>query len=390
MKKVIATAAGLMLVGAMATTALADVNLSGDARARFYTQDNFDLNDDVDDVNQKIDSRVRLAIEGNAGGVLAKARVKIGDGTWDGGNFTGGDVETDYAWVEAPVGPITVSAGRQIINFGNQFVVWDERHDRLKGLYQNDTTTLALFYDKNVEFDTADTTVTVTGMDNMGLPAAAAVTTTTTNAASEANDDDSNGYGAVFEQKFGDWKVGLLGVYLDNEISDTQTTVGSLAINGSLPGVMIVGEIGFVDADTADNTAVGGFLAAVLPMDNLTIILPAAFTSDGMVADGDFKPTYLYGTQGTMGCMGIINFGQLGDTVAVAPTVEFKAADNVTLHGAVAYADVDGFTDITEIDAGIYYSISENATIKAAAAYGMLGDDYDDIASYALFIETKF
>ena len=42
MKKVIAAAAGLMLVGAMVGTASAAVSIKGDARARFLFQQNYD------------------------------------------------------------------------------------------------------------------------------------------------------------------------------------------------------------------------------------------------------------------------------------------------------------------------------------------------------------
>ncbi|MDH4319750.1 MAG: porin, partial [Desulfobulbaceae bacterium] len=143
MKKVIATAAGLVLVGAMAGSALAEVNVTGDARARFYTKDNYDLNSDADDDNSKVESRVRMMVDGKYENAFAKARVNIGDGTWDDGKNTGADVKSDYAFLGLNMGPTTVTMGRQIADFGYKFFIWDARKDRLKGSWNvSDATTL--------------------------------------------------------------------------------------------------------------------------------------------------------------------------------------------------------------------------------------------------------
>lgn len=373
MKKVIATAAGLMLLGAMAGSAMADVTFSGDARARFWTKDNFDLNDDADDDNSKIESRVRLAFEGNHNGAFAKARLNIGEATWDGGHGTN-DIYTDYAYIGLPVVEgVTVTAGRQINEFGNGFWIQDERADRLKGVWANEATatTLAAFYDKSVEFVRSTSTITVTGVDQNGAAASGTITSSSLVASSEASDDDINLYGLYLKQGLGaDWTAELLGLYraddVNNGNADTTGYAGGLAFTGKLPGATLVGEFSYQDADFqgTEDAGYGGFIGVVLPIDQLTIVLPAAYTADGFVADDDWKPTYLYGVGDPMG---IMNFGAMGDTWAVAPSVDFKIVDNVTLHGGVAYADVDGFAKITELDGGLRVDVTDQSWCIARA-----------------------
>lgn len=366
MKKVIATAAGLMLVGAMASAAMAEVQFGGDARARFYTRDNYDMNDDVTDDNQKIDSRVRLSMDGTYQKAFAKAQVKIGDssldgtssppgdgGIWDGGTNTGGDVETDYAYMGVELCPITITAGRQPSNFGNKFWSWDQRYDRLKATWSAGDATLAAFYDKYDEFRTGST-----GLDTDA----------------EANDEDTNRYGAAWKHNWiNKWGTDLAVVYKDDEMSgDRSGWASSFAFSGPAGPITLVGEATYQEADyqgTVDD-GVGGFAAAVINNGGpLTIILPVAATQDGYVTDGNFEPTYLFGTDDNP--IGIIKFGELGDTWAVAPSLDYKVSDLLTLHGGVAYADIDEALSIVEIDGGLIFTITDKTSANVKLAHGI-------------------
>ncbi len=383
MKKLIATAAGLMLVGAMASTAVASVKVSGDARARLYFQDNFDLNDDVDDKDQKINSRVRIVFNGEEekSKAFAKARIKIGDGTFDGGRDTGGvEVQTDYAYMGMPLGPVTVSAGRQVANFGHKFWGWDGRVDRLKAVWSQDGTTVAAFYDKWVEFIPQTVTITVPGLNTeTGFAENVNIQTSGVNAAAEASDEDVNRYGAVLKQAFGDWSIQAIAIFRDNEVEGSDVGegwTGSFAFSGKVASTSLVGELSYKEADYAASAddQWGGFIAAVMSMGQATVVLPFAYTADGFVSDNDFKPTYLYGT---VDPMGILNFGQGGDTWALAPSVDYKLSDQLTLHGGIAYADIEDLASLWEIDAGMQYNLSDKTWTKVRFAYGIPDADGD-------------
>lgn len=377
MKKLIATAAGLMLVGAMASTAAASVSVSGDARARLYFQDNFDLNDDVDDKDQKINSRVRIVFNGEEekSKAFAKARIKIGDGTFDGGRDTGGvEVQTDYAYMGMPLGPVTVSAGRQVANFGHKFWGWDGRVDRLKAVWSQEGTTVSAFYDKWVEFIPSQATVIIPGLNsNTGLAENVNIVTSGVDARAEASDEDVNRYGATVKHAFGDWSVQGIAIYRDNEVQDSDAGEGwtaSFAFSGKVASTSLVGELSYKEAGYTNSVddQWGGFIAAVMSMGQATVILPLAYTADGYITDNDFKPTYLYGT---VDPMGILDFGQGGDTWAFAPSVDYKLSDQLTLHGAIAYADIDELATLVEFDAGVQYNLSDKTWTKVRFAYGI-------------------
>ncbi len=374
MKKVIATAAGLMLVGAMASAAMADngVSLNGDARFRAYTKVDYDLNADADDDNQKLNTRTRIGMVGTFENTSANIRLKIGDGDWDGGTNTGGvEVQTDYAYLAAKFGNTTVSAGRMIAGWGYKFAAWDGRKDRLKVVTKvSDATTVLAAYDKNVE-NTAnvDTRTLVYNADgSVGYTG-----TLTDNSAENATDNDSNGYLAGWIQNWGIASTKLLAVYSDDERTGGEGRLALVTLAWSVnPGAMtILGEVSYKEgAGTADDQ-IGGFAGVVLPMGDMTVILPAAFTQDGFVADNDFKPTYMFGTGDPMG---IMDFGTGGDTIAFAPSVDYKMG-NITLHGGVAYAQIDGFADVTEVDAGVTAGINKNSYVALKAAYLSVSPD---------------
>ena len=95
MKKVIAAAAGLMLVGTMVSSASAAVTFSGDARVRAYYQTDYDFGRETDGVRenekeQSWSSRVRVVVRAESkGGAYARARIRMADTTWDGTNNRG-------------------------------------------------------------------------------------------------------------------------------------------------------------------------------------------------------------------------------------------------------------------------------------------------------------
>ncbi len=364
MKKIIATAAGLMLAGAMVSTAVAadGVSFSGDARFRALTKVDYDLNADMNDDNEFLNTRTRLAISGDFENTFAHMRLKIGDGNWDGGHNTGGvEVETDYAYLGAKLGNTTVTAGRQVASWGNKFLIWDARKDRLKVVTKvSDTTKVLAFYDKRTE--TVDNVVDLDDINGL-------------DAAENATDNDMNTYAAGWIQDWGVATTKFLALYLDDETTGGDGRMfGTLAFSVTPGAATIIGEVSYKEGAGSADDQVGGFAGVILPMGDMTIVLPVAFTQDGFVADNDFQPTYMFGTANPMA---IMNFGDNGDTLAFAPYVDYKMGD-ITLHGGITYAEIDGFADVTEVDAGITVALNKNAYVSAKAAYLSVSPEYGD------------
>ena len=199
MKKVIAAAAGLLLTGALVTTASAAVSFSGDARYRGYYEKDYDLGvltpDPVTGIPSRTfekqfdqNSRFRVKVDADAaGGAYVRSRIRIGNGRHGvpGGSKT--DVSTDYMEVGVPIGPVTIEGGRMRANL-TKFFLWDARNDQIIAKWSNDMTGLQFWYQKVLE-----------SQNNI-------------------DDNDIVGYYGLWTQKFaGDWNMVVAGAYFDDQ-----------------------------------------------------------------------------------------------------------------------------------------------------------------------------
>jgi len=161
MKKVIAAAAGLMLVGTMVGSASADVSFGGDARARGYYQQNKDFGQTTVDEetgavtrnNEQqnfINSRVRIQARATApGGAYAVGRALYGAATWDGGNSGTADIGADKAYIGVPMGMTLLQAGRLPTDLlrSTSFFEQDITRDGLQfDVMATDMATIGLWY----------------------------------------------------------------------------------------------------------------------------------------------------------------------------------------------------------------------------------------------------
>lgn len=352
MKKLIVAAAGLMLAGAMVSTASADagVSFTGDARARgFYLQDyNFDDSD-----TSNWNSRVRLKFKGESkGGAYAVARVRMADAKWDGTQKTralgeGSNIYTDYAYIGAPVGPITVEAGMMPFNV-TKFSVYDIRVDGVHLKYATDTTTVVGFYHKVDEFDEADA------------------------ALDAVNDDDIDRFGVLLDQKFdGGW--GVIGsVWMKNDDQGDGDGVAAAAeVTGAVGTVGLLADAAWYEADyagTADDN-VGVYGQAAIPMGAVTLAIGAGATMDGFVADGDFGPFIMLSDVSNIATG--IGIGALGDTNFAALVPSVQVSEQLTLTGVVAYADIDNDAadSALEVSGRAAFAVTEGATLSAEVGY---------------------
>jgi len=364
MKKVIAVAAGLMLTGALVTTASAAVSFSGDARVRGYYETDYDFGRTVpipdtglrtrtDEKDVKANSRYRVKINADAkGGAYVRSRIKIGDGTHGVGGKT--DVTTDYMYVGVPMGPITVEGGRMPANL-TKFFLWDRRHDMIIGKWANDMTGVQFWYHKIAE--------------NGDL----------------INDDDVTGYYGLLTQKFaGDWGLTVAGAYVDDSTpTDLSGFTGTIGFGGPAGPVILAGEFSYKNADlqVGEDDGYGGYLEAGMDFGATSVKLNGGWAQDGFSADDDFGFIMLGGassiTPGAVDTFGDFN-GVTSDTTWLGGTVGFKASEALSLTGILAYAKFDEFGDGFEISGRLVYGISDGANIQWDMGYLSWSSDTEE------------
>jgi hypothetical protein len=357
MKKVIAAAAGLMLVGTMAATASADVSFGGDARARFLYQENKDFGGfsvDEDGIrsreNQKenkVTSRFRLQARGTtAGGAYAVGRILMGDGTWDGGNSGTKDSFVDKAYIGVPMGAATLEAGRLYYDLlkTTKFFEQDKGVDGAKLHFKvSDMATIGLWYFLDYEAFQNDDKV---------------------------DDNDQARYGIYADLKFaGDWGTRLGVVYNDDQVDtdgrDDDGAYGGIEFAGPGGPLAISGALAFDDRGEGD-TGYGGFVQGGMKFGATSVALNVGFTDKFFTTDGDFGFIMLGGGSAisayTIGSEGESNWW-------IGAPMSFAVSEALTLKGALAYMDMDLFGEGFEISGGATYQISDGANVEFLIGY---------------------
>ena len=326
--------------------------IGGDARVRGTCRINYDLDDDADDDSCKWDQRVRLKITAQiTGGVEVRVRLTAGNGDWNGGMNTGSTVVTDYAYIVVPVGTVTIEAGRQPFSWGNKFLVWDARVDRLEIVAGLDTATVGVFADKLVE-----------SYGPEGIL-----------------DNDVNDYGVYAVYNANDVEAGVVVVFRKNDVMDDSDGIyGSLYANVDVSGVSVSAEVAargddafYLNAD--EDTQYGGFVSASMAMDALTVGALGAFTLNGYVADTHFTPSLFIGTDQPSA---MLDFGDMGDTLLGAVFAGYQATPELNVSAVLAYVSWEGYPDSDtidasafEVDANLTYNLAKNTTYSAGIGY---------------------
>jgi len=399
MKKVMVAAAGLMLVGAMATTAMAEFKFSGDARTRFYYQNEFDFRDANGNTLEDADgnrignwtasnddthwnSRVRFKIDADTkGGAYARTRFYVGSHTW--GTTSNGSAAlstaTDYAYIGVPMGPVTVEGGRVIRNI-TPWLFYDGRADAIQAFYKNAETTVLAFYD-TVDEDT-----------------------------SSIDDNDVNRYGALLLQGFsGGWNLTVGGFYMDDEVNDSSSNdyndgfTGTVKVDGAIDKIALTAEMSYADKDTqnsagfpkrGDDDGWGGYLSATAPIGPVELLGMVGFTTDGFAMDAaDFGPFILLNDYSQISTG--LNFAEFGDSffAVLAPT--YKVSEKLTVGAQASLADVDNDygDDFTawEIGATASYMVVDGASLNGIIGYLDSDDMLDhDPWGLGLSLEISF
>ena len=349
MKKVIAVAAGLMMTGALVTTASAAVSFSGDARVRGYYEKDYDFGAQPRTNEKKVfaNSRYRVKVHADAaGGAYVRSRIKISDGTHGSVPSAKTDVVTDYMYLGIPIGPVTIEGGRMPANI-TTFFLWDRRYDMIIGKWANDMTGVQVWYNKLVE------------------------------SGDLIDDNDVTGIYGVLTQKFaGDWGLTLAGAYIVDDVTeaplnDRSGFTGTVEVGGPAGPVSLTAAFAYQEADltaSADD-GYGGYIEAGMDFGATSVALNAGWAQDGYAADDDFGFIMIGGASSITPSGPFETLGGGGDTTWFGGKFGFKASEALKLTGILAYATIDNVGDGFEISGRAVYSISDGCIVQWDLGY---------------------
>ncbi|WP_419175651.1 hypothetical protein [Desulfosediminicola sp.] len=389
MKKVIVAAAGLMLVGTMATTAMAEFKFSGDARVRYYYQDNYPNKVDETLMN----SRVRLKVEATTkGGAYMKSRIKYSDGTFNSDDSVkSGQFLADYAYIGVPFGPVTVEGGRMVREI-TPFTLFDERAEGVQVKYKNDTTGLVVFYDVVAEYETVDFTVPATDEDGnaVELQGTALVD----------SGDDASQVGFLLNQDFsGGWGMNVGGLYIWDDINDDRdgAALATVKVTGAFGDIAVEGEVGYQTEEyTGIDDGFGFYVGATIPAGPASVYVMAGATFDGFQYDAaDFGPFAIFNDYSQI-AQGD-NLSAEGENLFLVVNPTFKASEKLTLGAIASVIDVDVYdvdaedATLWEVGATASYAVTDGAKLNGIIAYGDTDDTTDDdLFGFGLSLEISF
>lgn len=391
MKKIIAAAAGLMLTGAMISSAVASVEIAGNARTRYQYFSDYDFglhNAATEDYSaDRFYNRVRLNVTGTtASGATAYVQFNAGDATWGNGGMTG--INVDYAYMDVPVGCAAARLGRQEIVLTPGFHAGTDL-DAAKVSWTNEATTLVGFYAIiNSDYDVAEQF-----------------------AVDQVEQHEDRVWGAALIQGFGDWSMTAATTYVQLDLTTTDDGPvqdltlpdsgfnAALMVAGPLGPVAFAGELGYqedgiVPTDefaverTGDNGFGGYFSAGMDVSEGANVTFVAGGTVDGFVFDipvgflmigGDSVITPSF-------TKAVGQFDSLAmDTWFAGFKTSYVASEALTLGLNLAYADMESAdgsaanldANAWELSASANYAVSDGVALIGQVGY--LGLDIDDV-----------
>lgn len=397
MKKVLVAGAALLLVGGMAASAMAEVNLSGDARVRWVYKDKYGFGNDgkmingqwkEQDATNYFDSRFRVKVKAKAkGGAYMKARIRMDDFKWNGQGWGASsekkNIWVDYAYLGIPMGPVELVGGQIAWTVDTKALFYeDERPSMLLLQYKGDDVKAWLGYEVMEDF--------VNDADDV-----------------EDNNERAWHFGAEFKAT-PDWTIKAYGMYVNDQrdwnetVNEAGETVyvrregdnsgfkGTAFVDGKVGALGLYGQIAYKNSDVqgTKNDGWAGIAEVSYDMGALTPAVQIGFTQDSYVAGGDFGWVML----GSIYPTGVLNVGASSDSNDagtdwqwIAPTVTYAVSEDLKLTGNFVWVSVDTNDDtlldskrlanLTEISGKAEYTVSEGA--KLVGLLGWLIPDFD-------------
>ncbi len=394
MKKVICAAAAFAMIAGVATVASAEVNLSGDARARVISLDNGQTTGTSSTTYW--DSRVRVAVKATTeGGGYAMGRILLLDGKWgQGAEYTSaakgdGNVWSDYAYLGFKVGKLDIAAGKMEVGFSDWYVQ-DERADRLRVKYTDGGLLLAVTYDKKL-YDTTVETSTATIADINGN----LVDFSVTDPNDEPTYDNIDVYGFNYVQKFSDaFSAGALIEYVDDGTDlDLDGWKGTVNVAMHFAGNNILLEQSYKDSGlfATDDDQYGGYAEWNASYGSITPVVRVGYTANGFLADASFGWLMFGGDEPTADA-GNYFIGTGGDTVFVGLSSKFQTSEALSLQANLVYMGIDDTIDAAgehssrfgespiEISGKATYVVSKGVSLVAEGGWIISDSDTNDDA----------
>lgn len=396
MKKIIVAATGLMIANS-ALVATAAVEFSGDARARYYFQDNYNSkNDSADHWN----SRVRLNIKGTtAGGAYAKVRLVMQDSPWGGGEGTGGmgdnesSIDTDIAYIAVPLGnDFVVTAGRQPLELSTGFLN-DIDLDNLRLKYENEDTKVTTFYSV---------------ISSYNMPSG------------EYDNAEDTLYGAAIEQRIGEWTVFAGLAYQSSDLSADQESgvMASVGAAGQIGPIALTGELGFqedgvvatdelalknTNVDITGDDGFGGYVTAGVDFNALDVTFLGGATTEGFTFDIPVGFVMIGGdnqiTPGKTYAIGHYDDTAV-DTFFAGVKTNYTFTEDLAFGFNLAYANMeasDRDVSNSEIDGNLYevsataaYTINDGTMLYVNAGYLDVEWEDDPTIGVGVSLELTF
>jgi hypothetical protein len=368
MKKVLAAGAALTLVAAVASTAAAEVNISGDARARYIFKNSYDFGNTDQDSYDTFDSRVRFQLKGTtAGGAYVVGRLRLIDTKWNGAEDASADqnIWADKAYIGIPLGnAFTIEAGYYQETL-TDFLYEDIDVAGVRGLYKSDPVDVTVFYHHEREGQLSEN-----GTDVM-------------------DDNDAGMVGGAVIGKINDAaKVQLNVIYVYNDQAEETTDflgdgfLGSVYGSYAMGAFLIDGEFAYAEADVygREDDGMGGYVRGTYTMDALELALQTGFTKDS------FMPDVVWGFQliGSDDATTVVNIGDGGDWLWVGGYAKYNVSEALYVKGNAAWADIDGeyaadvlnrWAKVWEVSGEMNYTIVDGADFNVKAGY--LQPDFD-------------
>ncbi len=383
MKKIIATAAGLMLTGAMVSTAVADIEFGGDSRVRYYYLANYANLMDSDDTHAH--SRVRLKMKGTTeSGAYAKARLK-----WNvdpmGGDSAG--LKFDYAYLGVPMGDFEFQGGH-IPTHVTTMVEDDVDRESFIVSYSDEVNNFSFIYEFAEDDDSPDNEdgynyIARYEMDNDGVNFVTGVIFS-----DPAEGDSGVTVAAAFAHDLGGVSYSIDYAFVDDAITGTGNN----------------GHMGYATVSVPTGAAGSVSFIAGMTKDGAMMDAPVGFTMIG----GDTAVTP--GATANVGAIQEIVIGQeqdeegnLVDVVGAIPvdtwfagiSASYEVSEKSSIGMTAAYADmeeVDGNADFSAWEVGFNYTyaIAEDVETFVQLGYMDIDEAEDSQFGFAWGLDVSF
>jgi hypothetical protein len=361
---------------AMASPALAaDIKMGGEFEAAGICQRNFDFDSNVDEDTRTWAGVLVLSLEAAvAENISVFASYTLVDGTWGDAKYdtdsgfsnASGAATDDVAYAVVGLDSFTVTAGRQLDEWGHMLMAGGDGIDRFTVSKALGGFEHALFTDKIEEKDQGDLKDDLnryglqisreSDEQGMGLYLWHAMGNGIVNTAGTITSEDMSGYG--------------MDIYYRGEVGPVSLSAELAYQSGDAeldPGLVNVTGWGY-GKDSYDKSRMGFFLTAGMEMEPMTLSGTLAYAKNSFTAGDYFTPTFMTGLDQDTA---YYNFGEHlagsteGDTaMLIALGLDYGITDKWTLGAKVAqhtFAD-DAGLEGTEVDLMAEYEINEGAT----------------------------